>query len=287
MEKKRVGAQLPDDWQTALDGLARDRASCKPEEFNLHFSEEVVRRQDDQVQLDYFYRPVIVSAQQRIARFLEAVGPADGVVIDLGSGVGTMVYHLVSAGGTAFGFDYSPTSIQTAVRLHRRLSPAGCWAFSVADTGMLPLADACADIVTMADFIEHLTANQKERTLREVMRILRPGGRVVIGTPNLLAEKRTEWLDRYWHHKQPDLTTLGHIGLIDPWRLCGQMRRFGLVEIDCVMFVESLPGLGWLCRWPAAFARVCALVQNLPIAQMLAGNYFIARGRKPDGQADA
>src|SRR5262249_42404783 len=51
------------------------------------------------------------------------------------------------------------------------------------DEGMayaLPYADASFDAVTSTLMLHHLTPDQQERTLAEVRRVLRPGGRLVV-----------------------------------------------------------------------------------------------------------
>ncbi|MBI5224329.1 methyltransferase domain-containing protein [Candidatus Micrarchaeota archaeon] len=46
----------------------------------------------------------------------------------------------------------------------------------------LPFKDATFDIVTMAEVIEHFI--ETEIALKEIMRVLKPGGRIIITTPN-------------------------------------------------------------------------------------------------------
>lgn len=49
----------------------------------------------------------------------------------------------------------------------------------------LPLADASFDLIACVEGIEHVV--DRHRTLRELRRVLKPGGRMLITTPNLLS----------------------------------------------------------------------------------------------------
>ncbi len=66
---------------------------------------------------------------------------------------------------------------------------AACWFQGGIDSRGLPLADACADIVIMSELIEHLV--DTDSAAEEVRRILRPGGVLLLSTPNLAA-----WFNR-------------------------------------------------------------------------------------------
>jgi len=64
-----------------------------------------------------------------------------------------------------------------AIRLHRTVKR-----LSVADLTALPYRSGCASLVTCNMVVEHL--EQPGRVFAEFTRILRPGGRVIIHTPN-------------------------------------------------------------------------------------------------------
>jgi ubiquinone/menaquinone biosynthesis C-methylase UbiE len=52
----------------------------------------------------------------------------------------------------------------------------------LADARAMPIDDGIADLVTMLDVVEHLTDDEIARSLAEIRRILRPGGRLFIHT---------------------------------------------------------------------------------------------------------
>ena len=57
------------------------------------------------------------------------------------------------------------------------------------DTAGLPLPDSCADVVIMSELIEHLV--DTDAAVDEARRVLRPGGVLLLSTPNLAA-----WFNR-------------------------------------------------------------------------------------------
>jgi ubiquinone/menaquinone biosynthesis C-methylase UbiE len=54
------------------------------------------------------------------------------------------------------------------------------WRFEVVEELVIPEADDAADMVTMFSVLTHLTAREGRRYLTEAVRVVRPGGRVVI-----------------------------------------------------------------------------------------------------------
>ena len=63
----------------------------------------------------------------------------------------------------------------------------------------MPLEDAVADGIAMLDVIEHLTPDEQADALRECLRLLRPGGRIVLHTfPNRAIYETYSRIRRVW-----------------------------------------------------------------------------------------
>jgi SAM-dependent methyltransferase len=98
--------------------------------------------------------------------------PAGGLVIDVGCGVGTSTRLLRAAGFRAVGTDIS-----------ERYLP-GEEGFLVADFQSAPQIPADTyDAAGALNVLEH--AERPQRLLAEMVRVVRPGGRVIVLSPNL------------------------------------------------------------------------------------------------------
>jgi SAM-dependent methyltransferase len=97
-------------------------------------------------------------------------------VLELGMGTGNLQVDMVRAGLRPVGIDLSPQMLGQARRKWRRLGIAP-FRMARARATVLPLADATFDSVVSTFPSEYIA---DERTLAEVSRVLRPGGRLVI-----------------------------------------------------------------------------------------------------------
>jgi ubiquinone/menaquinone biosynthesis C-methylase UbiE len=102
--------------------------------------------------------------------------PRARVVVDLGCGPGNSAKHLRDAvNGTVIGIDPARAMLTLARRRDPRL------ALVRADGSALPLRDGSADAVTMHSVLYLLP--DRAAALREVVRVLRPGGRALVLEP--------------------------------------------------------------------------------------------------------
>lgn len=127
----------------------------------------------------------------RLTRALELAATEPGQrVLDIGCGRGEITLHGALRGAFALGVDYSAAAVALAGRTvagqtDRRVR-AGV---ARMDATHLGLPAATFDTVLMLDFVEHLYPHELERAFDEALRVLRPGGRLIIHTsPNRVFE---------------------------------------------------------------------------------------------------
>ena len=118
-------------------------------------------------------------AQMLAGMLRDVTGPA--VIIDLGCGDGAALAAAArhNPAHRFAGIDWSGDALrqaQAAGLTVMRASVSG---------GSLPVADGAADVVIMSELIEHLV--DPDGAVAEARRILRPGGSLLLSTPNLAA----------------------------------------------------------------------------------------------------
>ena len=112
------------------------------------------------------------------------VSPIRGQVLDYGTGKGFLLKHLFdrNTGAHVHACDFSDTLVADCNRQYKQQAGfAGCEHIQ-----SLPSVYAANqfDYVFLIETIEHLTDQYLHATLAEIHRVLKPGGTVIITTPN-------------------------------------------------------------------------------------------------------
>ncbi|MCB1183449.1 class I SAM-dependent methyltransferase [bacterium] len=141
-------------------------------------------------------------------------------ILEVGAGTGRDAVTLAKAGAEVLTLDYVPGSLELTVKAAGQV---GVTVAPVCGNGMdSPFADGTFDVVFHQGLLEHFP--DPLPLLRDNIRILKPGGSVVIDVPQT------------WHYY-----TLGKMALIaiDKW-FAGWETQFTIAELERMMTDEGL-----------------------------------------------
>lgn len=158
------------------------RESTASQSWQLEWNPEQIRRFWDwharnPDSANYFSKNVGNAVLRQVAAKI----PLKGTVIDLGAGPGYLVEKLLARNIRTIAVDASEGTV-SALRTRFNGQPYFLGALLSADR--VPVSDATADAVFLLETLEHLTTNVEDVLLREVWRVLKPGGHVIATTPN-------------------------------------------------------------------------------------------------------
>jgi cyclopropane fatty-acyl-phospholipid synthase-like methyltransferase len=211
------------------------------------------------------------------------------VLVDVGTGRGEMLAVAIEQGASrAIGIEYAPAAVEMARKTLEVHNVGERAEVMLADARSIPLEDATADLVTMVDVVEHLSREELDRSLLEVRRILKPGGRVFIHTmPNrtvydvtyklqrmLVPGRRKRWPDDPRVH---DLEREMHINEQTLTSMRGYLKRAGFrphrVWLGDWVYTEFVPDE------PAR--RLYKLLAKVPLTKRFGICDLFGEGTKP------
>ncbi|MFI5096529.1 MAG: class I SAM-dependent methyltransferase [Candidatus Acidiferrales bacterium] len=115
----------------------------------------------------------------------EEIGEVRGLrTLEVACGRGGFVRALARNGARACGLDFSLAALRIGKQRSLQSSSESGAAFIQGDAHALPFPDNCFDILVSCETIEHLSS--PEQGVREFHRVTRPGGTLLLTTPNYL-----------------------------------------------------------------------------------------------------
>jgi SAM-dependent methyltransferase len=179
----------------------------------------------------------------------------DGTVVDIGAGYCEFINNIKARRRIAV--DLNPSV--------RNFAEGGVEVINNSCMAMGELADGCADVVFMSNFLEHLPSKDLVlATLRESKRILKDNGRLVILQPNIRFLYDVYW-DFFDHH-----TPLSDRSLNEAMALIGMTTEVLIPKFLPYTTKSRIPQSPWLVR----------LYLKVPLAWHVLGRQALLIARK-------
>ncbi len=204
-------------------------------------SEDVARRHET----DYHGIPIAAAGNAHaevVGRLVELSSPP-AAVLDIAAGYGALSARLIDAGYDVTANDLDPSRFQPAIEC-RSVNLDGPFATELGGP---------YDAVVAVEIIEHLES--PAAFLRECKALLRPGGVLVVSTPNLdSALSRVRFLTTgrpSWFTPESALGEEGHISPQFTWFMHAHAQRAGLViehEWCSDPAIVSTRPIGWKAK---------------------------------------
>ncbi|WP_256728940.1 class I SAM-dependent methyltransferase [Microbacterium oleivorans] len=132
-----------------------------------------------------------------------AIAPRPGErILDLAAGTGASSVSLARSGAEVVGADFSPGMIAEGVRRYGPGAAGGGipnLSFVEADATNLPFADAEFDVVTISFGLRNV--NDPQRAIAEMLRVTKPGGRLLISEFSHPPSRAFDGLYRFYNDR--------------------------------------------------------------------------------------
>ncbi|WP_181958570.1 class I SAM-dependent methyltransferase [Nonomuraea diastatica] len=155
------------------------------------------------------------------------VGP--GVrVLDLGCGGGRHAFEVLRRGADVTAFDMDQTELDSVAAMFAAMDkagevPEGGAGETVQGTALdMPFEDGAFDRVIAAEVLEHIPDDMA--AMREIFRVLRPGGTAAVTVPSFLPERICWALDEDYHTAPG-----GHVRIYTLAELSAKLKSAGFV----------------------------------------------------------
>lgn len=167
------------------------------------------------------------------------------LVLDAGCGAGRHSFEAFRRGSTVCAMDYDLEEVKKVIYSLRGASQdlsrnGGQYAVMTSDVLHLPFAESSFDRIVCSEVLEHI--HEDIRALAELVRILKPSGRIAATVPTFFTEAVYGKLSRRYFANPG-----GHVRWFTPRELAEKMRRAGL-RIYGVGHAHGFHSPYWLLR---------------------------------------
>jgi SAM-dependent methyltransferase len=174
-----------------------------------------------------------------------------GRLLDVGCGNGAFLLRMQTLGWRGVGVDFDAAAIRVARDAHRLEAYCG-------RLDDVPLRDGSFDVITMAHVIEHVP--DPKRTFEQCARLLKPGGRLVVVTPNGIGLGHSRF-GRHWFALDPPR----HLFIFTPRSLAECATAAGLDVVDCWTEAGSGAAVSAKSRMIQKLGRIADYDQSMPL----------------------
>lgn len=210
-------------------------------------------------------------AERRARMYVEHAGLRPGkLALEVGCGTGLFLAQVAESGATVRALDLSTHLLAKA---RARLGGRANVALQCGNAEQMPYPDGTFDAVYGSSVLHHLDL---DRALREVFRVLRPGGRMVFTEPNILNPQVTVMFKvnatKNYFGVSPDEMAFSRFRAARALREAG----FGDGRVTPFDFLHPSTPASLL----GAISRAGELAERVPLVREIAGSLLI-RAAKP------
>jgi len=185
-------------------------------------------------------------------------------ILELGCGTGYFTCELARSGADIVAIDVSPDLLEMA----RAKCSGPNIRYQIQNAYALTYTDAMFDSVVGSSILHHL---EIEEALREVYRVLKPGGTIYFTEPNMLnpqiaIQKNVPWIKRRLGDSADETAFFR-------WPLRGWLERIGFRNVRITPFDFLHPRLP--ATWIARVAALGVFLEKTPIICEIAGSLYI------------
>jgi ubiquinone/menaquinone biosynthesis C-methylase UbiE len=180
--------------------------------------------------VDDYLKDDLTNPTPRMSRLIRLSDAQKGEkILDVGCGRGNLTINMAKKGAIVTGIDYSADGVRIFKMKHKTLPKTLQKRITVKrmNAQKMSFRANSFDKVTFFDVLEHLTDKEIDGTMKEIRRVLKPGGQLIMHTA---PERRTKWLIKLYKKIKPtkakNIVHIVHINEKTPGELRALLREY-------------------------------------------------------------